>query len=306
MPAHRLHAALCATAVTLAGLAGLAGCGKTPASGPPAATAAPPTSTPGSSTTGAAPPQTATRAALAVYYLGTERVWRESDGTPIDRVKLYREFHRLAAGDGGAAARARAAIAEMLAASALDPDYRTGWPSGARVRDVRVAGGVVTVDIGGAARNNVGSEVADQAVQQLVWTATAASGQAGVRLLIDGQPVDELWGHVAVGGVLRRSPAEDVQAHVWLIDPQHGASVGRTFTVHVSGYVFESTIYIRARQGGRTVRETFVTVAGDGNFGEARTRLTLPPGRYTLEAYEPSNATAGRELYLDDHVITVR
>jgi hypothetical protein len=307
MPAHRFHAALCAATITLAGLAGLTGCRTMPTPGPAVGSNPTSTATPGGgSSTGAAPPQTATRVTLPVYYLGTERVWRESDGTAIDRIKLYREFHRLDAGDGGSRARARAAIADMLASSALDPDYRTGWPSGARVRDVSVAAGVVTVDIRGATRNNVGSEAADQAVQQLVWTATAASGQDGVRLLIDGQPVDELWGHVAVGGVLRRSPAEDVQAHVWLIDPQHGANVGKTFTVHVSGYVSEATINIRARQGDRIVRQTFVTVAGDGHFGEARTQLTLPAGRYTLEAYAPSNATAGRPLFLDDHAITVR
>ena len=106
----------------------------------------------------------------------------------------------------------------LTADSARDPDYRTGWPPGARVRDVRVGDGTVTVDIGRASRNNVGSEAAHQAVQQLIWTATAASGQPGLRLLIDGQAVDELWGHVAVSGTLRRAAQQDVQARVWLME----------------------------------------------------------------------------------------
>jgi hypothetical protein len=304
MSTYRLRAVIGAAAVILAGLAG---CGTLPANGSPG-TGGPPATTPGDGSVGQAPPTAtppATPVNLAVYYIGTERVWRESDGAPIDRVKLYREFHRIGAGDGGPRARTLAAVAEMLApASARDPDYGAGWPASARVRDVSIGEGVVTVDIEGAARNNVGSEVAHQAVQQLVWTATAASGQRGVRLFIDGQPVDELWGHVGVGGVLRRAPAEEVQAHVWLIDPQHGATVGRTFTVHVSGYVSEATINIRVRQGNRTVRTTFVTVSGQGHFGEARTRLTLPAGQYTVEAFAPNEA-GGPPLFLDDHAITV-
>jgi hypothetical protein len=261
----------------------------------------------GPASTAPAPSGSAQPANLAVYYLGVERAFQESDGAPIERLKLYREFHRLPAGDGGARARTIAAAADMLTAgSARDPDYRTGWPPGARVRDVRVGDGTVTVDIAGASRNNVGSEAAHQAVQQLVWTATAASGRPGLRLLIDGQPVDELWGHVAVGGTLRRAAQEEVQARVWLIDPQHGATLGRTFTVNVTGYAYEGTIHIVARQGGRVVRQTFVTESGEGKFGQAQTTLTLPPGSYTIEAYSDSGISNGGKPFLDDHVVTVR
>jgi hypothetical protein len=245
---------------------------------------------------------------LAVYYLGTERVWREADGQPVDRIKLYREFHRTPAGDGSAHAKTVKAVGEALdTSSAFDPDYRSGWPPGAYVREVQVDGDTVTVDIADARTNSVGAEVAHQAVQQLVWTATAASDKPGVRLLLDGKQIDELWGHVGIEGVLRRAPAADVLAHVWLIDPQHGATVAQTFTVHVSGYVHESTIQVLVRQGDRTVRETYVTVAGPASspFGEAKTSLTLPPGTYTVEAYSASNASSGRKLFLDSHTITV-
>jgi hypothetical protein len=310
MSTHRLYAAACAAAVILSGLAG---CGGRTATGAlPAAGDVPTPTTGATSTAGGTPattepaPTSATRASLAIYYIGVERVFQEPDGAPIDRLKLYREFHLLAAGDGGARARTTAAVADMLSAgSARDPDYRTGWPPGARVRDVRVGDGMVTVDIGGASRNSGGSEAAHQAVQQLIWTATAASGQPNLRLLIDGQSVDELWGHVAVGGTLRRAAQEDVQACVWLIDPQHGATVGRTFTVYVTGYAYEGTIHIVARQGDRVVRQTFVTESGEGNFGQARTTLTLPAGLYTIEAVSDSGSSHGG-LCPDDHVITVR
>jgi hypothetical protein len=255
-----------------------------------------------------APSASAAASALAVYYLGTERHWREADGQPVDRLKLYRELHRLPAGDGGPEARTIAAVSAMLdPSSVLDPDYRTGWPPGARVLHVAVEGDTVTVDVGGAGTNNVGAEAAQQAVQQLVWTATAASGKAGVRLLLDGAAAHDLWGHVSAAGVLRRAPAFDTVGLVWLIDPQHGTTTAKTFTVHVSASVFESTVQLRARQGDRTVLERFVTVAGatGGRFGEAKTTLTLPAGTYVVEAYSQSSVD-GRPMFLDDHTITVR
>lgn len=251
--------------------------------------------------------ETGTPVVVAVYYLGEERHWREVDGQPVDRIRLYREFQRVLAGDGGPPAKTTAAVAAMLdQTSALDPDYSTGWPAGARVREVRVDSATVTVDLSGAATNNVGAEAAEQAVQQLIWTATAASGKPGLRLLLDGKLVSDLWGHVAVGGVLKRAAALGTLAQVWLIDPQHGATVGQTFTIHVSGSVFESTIQVRVRQGDRTVNQRFVTVSGSnmGNFGEAKTTMTLPPGSYVVEAYAES-AIDGRATFLDNHMITV-
>ena len=304
MTSHRRFAATAAVALIIVGLAGC--WGKLPGSSPPGQ--APPAAGEPPGPVGPSPTASANASivTLAVYFLGTERIFREADGQPIDRITLYRQFHRTRAGDGGPTARTVEAVGQMLdPSSALDPDYRSGWPSGAYVRDVSIAGDTVTVDIGGARTNSVGSEAAHQAVQQLIWTATAASGKPNVRLLLDGKTVDELWGHVALDDVLRRPAPEVVLADVWLIDPQHGATVGRTFTVHVSGYVHKATIYVLVRQGSRTVRETLVTVAGPTKFGEAKTSLTLAPGTYIIEAYAAWPASGGGKLFLDNHTITV-
>ncbi len=242
-----------------------------------------------------------------MYYLGEERIWREDDGQPVDRIRLYREFHQVPAGDGSPRAKTAAAITAMLAdGNAFDPDYSSGWPAAASLRDVSIDGDTVTVDISGAAANSVGAETAEQAVQQLIWTATAASDKPGVRLLLDGEPATELWGHVTVGGVLKRAAALGTIAQLWLIDPQHDSTVAPTFTVHVSGSVFESTVQLRVRQGDQTVSEKFVTLAGgsEDRFGEAKTTMTLSPGSYVVEAYAES-AVDGRVFFLDNHTITV-
>jgi hypothetical protein len=285
-----------AVSAAILAVVSLSGCGQPSNDTPPVG--APPTSAQGEGEV--------VEATVPVYYLGEERIWRE-DLQPVDRIRLYREFHQVSAGDGSDQAKTAAAITTMLeAGSAFDPDYSSGWPAAARLRGLSIDGDTVTVDLSRAATNNVGAEAAEQAIQQLVWTATAASGRSGVRLLLEGEPVSELWGHVSVEGVLKRAASLGTIALVWLIDPQHGATLPTTFTVHVSGAVHESTMHLRVRQGDHTVSQTFVNLAGASGdrFGEAKTTMTLPPGTYTIEAYGESAVGVGVTA-LDDHSITV-
>ncbi|GIG92437.1 GerMN domain-containing protein [Plantactinospora endophytica] len=264
--------------------------GPTPPGGPVAPSAGQST---GTQTTAPA----ATTAALAVYYLG---------GDPA-RPRLYREFHRLWLHDGSARDRITAALRNLLDSPVgMDPDYRSAWPEGTDLRDVTVGDGVATVDLAGAARAGVDEVTARLAVQQLVWTVTAVPGVSGLRLRLDGAPVDRLWGRVDISGVLRRAPAMEVLAPVWLISPQHGDAVGRSFQVHVAGILPEATAQFRIQRGSRTVREQFVTLSEAGPAqGERKFTVSLPPGRYTLTAYAISLAD-GSEQYLDDHTVTVR
>jgi hypothetical protein len=223
------------------------------------------------------------------------------------RPRLYREFHRLDVGDASEGAWVTAAVRRMLDPRGPDdPDYASGWPTGAWLRDVRVSQGVATVDLAGAATNGVSAATARQAVQQLVWTVTAVAGVDGVRIQLDGAAVDRLWGEVDVRGVQRRGPAVDALAPVWLVAPQHGVAVGRDVAVHVAGIVAEATVQLRVRRGARTVEERSLTLsAGRPAQGEARVTLRLPPGEYLLQAYTIS-AADGAERYIDDHRIEVR
>jgi hypothetical protein len=232
---------------------------------PPAATP----STPGATATSA--PGTAL---LAVYYLGANG-------------RLFREFHPLTPGAGTVADRVRAAVTEMLGDTAYDPDYRTAWPAGTTVQDVRVDGDMVTVDLSADAPDQ-------RALHQLVWTVTAVGEGLSARLGEGGEP-------------MRRGPALDELAPVWLVDPQEGAVSGPEIEVYVYAVAFEATVQIRVKQGERTVYEGFVTLdKGPPQRGEAR--LTLPamaPGEYTVEAYTIS-AEDGSEQDLDAHTVTVR
>jgi hypothetical protein len=247
-----------------------------------APTGTPPTPPPAASRAATVSPGAPALPLLPIYYLGAG-----------DR--LYREFHPLDAGPGTTVDRVRVAVAELLDDTAADPDYRTAWPAGGAVRDVAVDGDTVTVSLTG-----VDAAGAD-AVHQLVWTVTAVSGEPGVRLLVDGAPL------AGFGGRLVRGPALDELAHLWLIEPQEGLVVGREPVVHVSGAVVEATVQIRVRSGERVVQERTLTLsAGAPQRGEAKVTLAaLEPGAYTVEAYV-SSPEDGRELYLDDHLMTVR
>lgn len=272
---------------------------------PPAATASPPATgtDPTTAPTGGHPDR------VPVYYLGEVG----------DRIMLYREFRTVTLADDTLPARISAALREMLRDDPLDPDYFGAWPDGATVRDVRIEGGIAVVDLGGIGTNSVGAETAALTLEQFIWTVTAVAADAGspvdgVRLLVDGSSRAQLWGHVEIGGVLRRGDSMTVQAPVWLISPQHGDTVGgsgsgaggRAVQVHLDGRVFEATVNLRVLDaGGALVHETFTTLsAGAPLRGQAMVTLTLTPGRYTLQAFFYS-ADDGSVQAMDDHEITV-
>lgn len=291
LPRFGVGAALAATAAVIAVSVAVATLlPRSPAPHPPGASGSPVTASADEAL--ATPP-----GSVAVYYLGATR------SGPL----LYREFHHPGVASGSpVAAKVTAAIDELLDHPAFDPDYTSAWPAGARLNRVSIDGDTVTVDLAGATVNAVDARRAAAGVQQLVWTATAPSDTVtGVRLLFDGKPLTTLWGSVPVGGVLHRGNALDVRAPVWLIDPQQGATVGRTFTVFVAGTVPEGAARLRVRSSAGVVQDSPVTLdQGAPALGTAKMSLTLDPGRYTIEAFYVSPADSSAQ-FVDDHEFTV-
>jgi Sporulation and spore germination/Immunoglobulin-like domain of bacterial spore germination len=235
-----------------------------------------------------------------VYYLSVYRT----------RPMLYREFHRLNIGDGSEAARTGAAVTEMLdGRTAYDSDYLSAWPASAKVRGVTVSGSVVTVDLSGAAVNGYDELSERAALQQLIWTATAASDTDGMRLLLDGQPVAKLWNLLDTRGTLRRAAAVEVVGPVWVIDPQQGAIVGKDgVTINVAGIVFEATMRVRVLDSSDKVvfDKTLTLSAGPPSQGTGSVRTPpLAPGRYKVEGFFISVADSSIQA-MDDHTFTVR
>lgn len=274
-----------ATAVVAAALAvGAAGCsggttqggsGTTGATVAPSATGS---SDPSGTVTGPGPSSTPAGKQLTgipVYWIG------QSAGA----ARLYREFRTVPDAGG----RVASAIAAMTRMKPLDPDYRTPWSPASRVT-VRQRGAALTVDLSAdaIAGRDVGSEVADRAVQQLIYTATAAAGSTTIRtvtITVDGKPADA-WGVVRLGTPMTRAPQVDVLSHAWLTAPQEGERrPAGTVTFGGYGTSFEATFGWTVADGsGKAVANGFATGGtGTGGFGSFTFAAKLAPGEYTVE-----------------------
>jgi hypothetical protein len=246
-------AAVLATAATITVVAMVNGgddpsAGPGPADTPTAAAESPtesPAESPAESPNESAPspdeePQ-AVEGAVPVYYVG------DTGQGP----RLFREFH-----PGIGADPLTQAVADAVSRTPDDPDYRTPWPDGTEVQasfDGEGDDGQISLNLSGVASDRPGSmskAEAEMAVQQLVWTAQAATQTtAPVALRLDGQPTTTILG-VPVNEPLARAAELDVLAQVWIIDPAEGATVEDGFTVRGVGSFFEANVVWELHRGG--------------------------------------------------------
>ncbi len=286
--------------MTLAVVAALSGCGDTSGTTPSGTTT--------SATTSSAPTTTAQTTSsgkpisVPVYWIAESR----------RSFALYREFRQVP-DTGGAIS---SAVSAMTRLRPLDPDYMTPWRPASRVA-VTQTGDSITVDLSADAfaGTQVGSEVADRAVQQLVYTATAAARQAGkpatsVTITVGGRAYDA-WGVVQVGKPTQRAPMEAVQAHVWVTSPQEGEEL-KAGTVTFKGYgtSFEANFGWEIRkESGAVVAEGFAMGGGgNGTFGELTFTAKLGAGSYSVKVStdDPSGGAEGPGAAVDDKSFTVR
>jgi hypothetical protein len=232
----------------------------------------------------------------------------ESSGS----LALFREFRDVPDAGG----RIASAVAAMTRLSPLDPDYSTPWRPASRVK-VAQRGDDLTVDLSADALSNtqVGSELAELAVQQLVYTATAAAKEAGtpattVTITVDGSARDA-WGAVRLGEPTGRAPMGDVQAQAWLTSPQEGQAV-KAGPVRFTGFgtSFEATFLwkVLTRSGDEVEHGMTLGGMGDGTYGDLSFTAELAPGTYkvVLSTDDPSDGANGRGPAIDDKAFTVR
>lgn len=276
------------------GVVGLGACGGAPSPGGPTTPAttttatAPVTSTsttpiPSTTSTPASPttkpatsPTTPTYlTSMPIYFLG------ESQQT----FRLYREFRTIRTIDGPISS----AISAMTRFQPLDPDYVNPWRPASRVW-VSQQGTTLTVDLSADAfgNSNVGSELAATAIQQLVYTATAAAHVAGhdaaaVVITVDGKPAD-VWGVIRVGTPMTRAPMIDAQAQAWITSPQQG-DVVRAGRVRFTGYgtSFEAVFHWEVTTASGTQVAHGEAMGGSmGEFGSLQWTAKLAPGSYNV------------------------
>ncbi|WP_244929151.1 Gmad2 immunoglobulin-like domain-containing protein [Nocardioides sp. W7] len=281
----------------------LSGCGSDDGSEDPVATDPVDSSTeatPGDPETGSAtesaPPSG--EVTVPVYFVGD---------TP-QGARLFREFRKVASDNP-----LEEAAALVAAGDALDPDYRTAYPSGS-FASIEYADGGFRVELPDDAWTTTtgqdSSEEATLAVQQLVYTLQGVQqDRAPVTVFVGDSPAT-LFGVDTAGGVSAEPPL-DVLGLVSVTSPEEGATVPDTFTASGVASSFEATVPWEIRQGDKVVLDGFATAEGwmDKLYPwETEVDVSgLAPGEYTFVALtdDPSGGAEGAGPHQDSKAIVV-
>jgi len=187
-------------------------------------------------------------------------------------------------------ARVTAAVEALLALEATgDPALSTSVPAGTTLHRVAIDGGVVTLDLAGGIVGSSGSSSQEVTfAQQLAHTVRVDSSIEAVRLLIDGRPIDELWGHLDWSEPVPFDPF--ILSPVTVTTPLPGEEVPvGPVTFRGQATVFEATVLVMLLDAaGAVVEEGFVTATtGAPERGTWEWTVTLPSaGEYTVVAAE--------------------
>ena len=237
-------------------------------------------------------------------------------GRSNDSVFLYREFRDVPEQDNPVTR----ALRVMMSEKPLDPDFFTPWQNPKELASSISGKNIITVDMSADAFNsNVDPVMAERAVQQLVYTATAAAASAGlvdtgqqiqVVVLVDGHTDYIAFNHVRLGSPTARSAG--MVAPVWIIDPQEGASV-EDGTVKISGRStapggrlrweilrVDGSVEIRYLNGSVTAS------AETGQSGAFSLSASLGPGTYEVRVSQLDEANPAEDLNVDTRGFTVK
>jgi len=256
------------------------------------------------------PSAAAGKTTAAIYYLVDTR----------NGIRLQREFRQVPRTD----APVRAALEQMFREPALDRDYSSLWPRTTAVRGIARSGATATIDLSrDALGGKGGAEATEMSVQQLVHTVTAADRTiTGIRILVEGKEVTDLWGHESLSGrTLRRGSHIEVLAFVSIDNPNEGTEVGKTFTLSGTATVFEANVQWRVTRGcpadvtcvgDKPIYASGFVTASEGAPGRGSwsVKVTVPEevletaGYVEITAFEES-AEDGAETHSDTKVVRV-
>lgn len=102
--------------------------------------------------------------------------------------------------------KVRAILAELIKGPGTDSIFNSTIPSGTLVRDVKIDGDVVSVSFSEElVRNHWGGSIGEEmTIYSIVNTLTELPFVKKVKILVDGEELDTISGHVEIGGALSR------------------------------------------------------------------------------------------------------
>lgn len=265
------------------------------------------TESPGAPSTSAPLETTQSSNKAPVYWIG------RSNGN----VFLYREFRDVPEQENPVTRALRA----MMSEKPLDPDFFTPWQNPGKLASSISGKNVITVDVSEDAFNsNLDADMATRAIQQLIFTATAAAASSGlidsgqqiqVRILVDSHTDYLAFGHVQLGAPMSR--AAGMVAPVWIIDPQEGTdmaggSVKITGRSTVPGGKLRWQILRAEGNGNKSPYLTGETTAAAdaAQSGLFTLALSLSAGSYELRVSQVDVDGGGQDLNVDTRGFNVR
>lgn len=204
--------------------------------------------------------------------------------------RLTREWHPVAT-DADLLVEA---VRRSLNAEARDPRYGSLWSS-TQVHSVQIRDEAIEVNLDAPAELADADASAQRAVQQLVYTVTAAASATSdevdqalpVRILVDGSAPDDLFGQLDVTEPVTRAAQEDVRYFVQVDTPTYDAEVVPPVTVSGVAAVFEGTVLWELRRDGELVDSGHTTTDEAHTFSPYSITLgDLEPGRYEITVTE--------------------
>ena len=285
---------------------GLSGCVVTPQPGSSNPSVLNGAASPGAPST-SAPLETAQASNKApVYWIG-----RSDENT-----FLYREFRDVPEQENPVTQ----ALRVMMSQKPLDPDFFTPWQNPKKLASSISGKNVITVDVSADAFNaNVDAAMAERAIQQLVYTATAAGASAGlidsgqqvqVVVLVDGHTDYVAFNRVRLGTPMSRSVG--LVAPVWIIDPQEGTPVdGGAVKVSsrstVPGGKLRWEIF-RIDGSAKTtyLNGTAAASAEAGQSGAFSLSVNLGPGNYEIRVAQLEDGGPAQGLFADTRGFSVQ
>lgn len=261
---------------------------------------------PGAPTTSAPLETTQASNKAPVYWIGRSN----------DSMFLYREFRDVPEQDNPVTR----ALRVMMSEKPLDPDFFTPWQNPKKLATSISGKNVITVDISDDAFNsNVDAAMAERAVQQLVYTATAAGASAGlidsgqqiqVVVLVDGHTDYIAFNHVRLGSPTSRSSG--LVAPVWIIDPQEATSL-EDGAVKISGRstVPGGNLRWEVLRVDGSVKTSYLTgsataSAEAGQSGLFNFSVNLGPGNYEVRVSQLVDGNTSQDLNVDTRGFTVQ
>jgi hypothetical protein len=185
--------------------------------------------------------------------------------------------------------RARLSIEALLNASASDspgflrPELTSTVPAGTALNAISVADGVVTLDLSGDLAATSGSSSEERALaQQLAHTALVSPTFTSLRLLLDGAPVTELWGHLDWSVPITADPL--ARAPVTIVEPGPGSTRSGWVSMAFVGETSApgATVLLRLEdEAGTVLAEGSVVASAEGSGA----------GRWAAEVYYPGPGT---------------